>query len=176
MKVLVTLDGSSFSEAALETALKMAQPAAAEVHLLTVGEPPPLPPASHRREQPGSMRDPMSDILVPEYIPTPHHKEPVETYDQTIERAERELLQYLQSKAVLFKGLPVKFKVAISKDAAEEIINYAKAEGVDLIVMATHGRSGLAAVVQGSVAREVVRSAPCPVTLVHPKSAQASTV
>jgi nucleotide-binding universal stress UspA family protein len=50
-----------------------------------------------------------------------------------------------------------------------EIISAAQTEGVDLIVMGTHGRSGLAHVLMGSVAERVVNKAPCPVlTIRHP--------
>ena len=50
-----------------------------------------------------------------------------------------------------------------------EIINAAQSEGVDLIVMGTHGRTGLAHVLMGSVAERVVNKAPCPVlTVRHP--------
>jgi nucleotide-binding universal stress UspA family protein len=53
---------------------------------------------------------------------------------------------------------------------AEEIVRYADARDVDLIVMGTHGRSGVAHLLMGSVAEHVVRAAPCPVLLVrHPK-------
>lgn len=51
-----------------------------------------------------------------------------------------------------------------------EIIAAAREEGVDLIVMGTHGRTGLAHALIGSVAEKVVRKAPCPVlTVRHPK-------
>jgi nucleotide-binding universal stress UspA family protein len=50
-----------------------------------------------------------------------------------------------------------------------EIIHTARAEGVDLIVMGTHGRTGLAHVLMGSVAERVVQKAGCPVlTVRHP--------
>jgi nucleotide-binding universal stress UspA family protein len=50
-----------------------------------------------------------------------------------------------------------------------EIINAAQSESTDLVVMATHGRSGLAHVLMGSVAERVVNKAPCPVlTIRHP--------
>lgn len=53
---------------------------------------------------------------------------------------------------------------------AEEIVKYANAEQIDLIVMGTHGRPGMAHLLMGSVAEKVVRSAPCPVlTLRHPE-------
>jgi len=44
-----------------------------------------------------------------------------------------------------------------------EIIHYAREQAIDLIVIATHGRSGLRHVLMGSVAERVVRKAPCPV-------------
>jgi nucleotide-binding universal stress UspA family protein len=50
-----------------------------------------------------------------------------------------------------------------------EIVSLARDEKVDLIVMGTQGRSGLAHVFMGSVAEKVVRKAPCPVlTVKHP--------
>jgi len=50
-----------------------------------------------------------------------------------------------------------------------EIINAVQTEGADLIVMGTHGRSGLSHVLMGSVAERVVRKAPCAVlTIRHP--------
>jgi nucleotide-binding universal stress UspA family protein len=50
---------------------------------------------------------------------------------------------------------------------SEAIVQYAKGEGVDVIVMGTHGRNGLAHLFMGSVAERVVRLAPCPVLTVH---------
>jgi nucleotide-binding universal stress UspA family protein len=54
-------------------------------------------------------------------------------------------------------------------EPAEAIVNYARANPVDLIVMSTHGRSGLARLVYGSVAEKVLHLAPCPVLLVRAK-------
>jgi universal stress protein A len=51
-----------------------------------------------------------------------------------------------------------------------EIIRYAKEHDIDLIVLGTHGRSGLAHMLLGSVAERVVRKAPCPVLTVRPES------
>jgi nucleotide-binding universal stress UspA family protein len=50
---------------------------------------------------------------------------------------------------------------------ADEIVRFADARDADLIVMGTHGRTGLAHLVMGSVAEHVVRAAPCPVLLVR---------
>jgi nucleotide-binding universal stress UspA family protein len=49
-----------------------------------------------------------------------------------------------------------------------EIIRYARAHGVDLIVIGTHGRGPIAHMLLGSVAEKVVRKAPCPVLTVRP--------
>lgn len=49
-----------------------------------------------------------------------------------------------------------------------EIIRYAKDQNIDLITLGTHGRSGLAHVLLGSVAERVVRKAPCPVLTIRP--------
>jgi len=50
---------------------------------------------------------------------------------------------------------------------AEEIVRYANERDIDLIIMGTHGRSGVAHLLLGSVAEHVVRAAPCPVLLVR---------
>jgi nucleotide-binding universal stress UspA family protein len=49
---------------------------------------------------------------------------------------------------------------------AMEVVEFAKARGFDLIVMGTHGRTGLRHVALGSVAERVLRMAPCPVLTV----------
>jgi len=54
---------------------------------------------------------------------------------------------------------------------APAILEYATSGGFDLIVMGTHGRTGLSHAVLGSVAERVVRRAPCPVLTVHASEA-----
>jgi nucleotide-binding universal stress UspA family protein len=57
-----------------------------------------------------------------------------------------------------------------SDTPSEEIVRYAGQEGIDLIVMGTHGRVKVAHLLMGSVAEKVVRTAPCPVlTVRHPE-------
>lgn len=53
-----------------------------------------------------------------------------------------------------------------------EIIRYARVQEIDLIVLGTHGRSGLSHVLLGSVAERVVRHAPCPVLTIRPAKHQ----
>ena len=66
-----------------------------------------------------------------------------------------------ESKAAAVEGFP---KV--------EIIRYARKQEIDLIVLSTHGRTGLSHVLMGSVAETVVRTAPCPVLTVRPEGHQ----
>lgn len=54
---------------------------------------------------------------------------------------------------------------------APAIVELAEQENVELIVMSTHGRTGLTRVLMGSVAEEVVRKAKCPVLTVKPSAA-----
>jgi nucleotide-binding universal stress UspA family protein len=54
-----------------------------------------------------------------------------------------------------------------------KIVEVAEEEKSDLIVMTTHGRTGLSHLVMGSVAEKIVRTAPCPVLTIRPTSATA---
>jgi len=56
--------------------------------------------------------------------------------------------------------------VLLSGEPFVEIIRYAKREQVDLIIMGTHGRTGIEHILLGSVAEKVVRKSPCPVLTV----------
>ncbi len=56
--------------------------------------------------------------------------------------------------------------VLLEGDPASEIVRYAEEQVVDLIVMGTHGRSGLERLLMGSVAEKVMREAPCSVLVV----------
>lgn len=78
----------------------------------------------------------------------------------------RELERRQQKVEVL--GLRARHKVVIGVPA-EVIVGEADLERADLIVMGTHGRSGLPHVLLGSVAEEVIRKAPCPVLAVRAK-------
>ena len=54
-------------------------------------------------------------------------------------------------------------------DAAQMIIDYVKKNGIDLIVIATHGYSGVRRLMFGSVALQVLHDADVPVLLIRPK-------
>lgn len=70
-----------------------------------------------------------------------------------------------------FAGFPVEILVIKPiKPVYAEIIEFAKNNNVDLIVISTHGRTGVKHLLLGSVAEQVVRQSPCPVTVVPIKS------
>ena len=61
---------------------------------------------------------------------------------------------------------------AVVGDAVHEIVKYASKHEVGLIVIGTHGRTGLSHLLLGSVAEKLVRLATCPVLTVHPQGRQ----
>lgn len=89
----------------------------------------------------------------------------METFCVTmITEGERNLAEFMERH---FAGVEARGKVTCG-DFAEEILQCAKEEGADMIVMGTHGRTGMARVLFGSVAEKVLRHAPCPVVAIRP--------
>lgn len=87
-----------------------------------------------------------------------------ELLQELIAGAERQLTPWTEKPAA--QGLTVKTAV-ITGRPSESIIKHAASERCDLIVMGTHGRTGLSHVVMGSVSERVLRKAPCPVLTVR---------
>jgi len=65
--------------------------------------------------------------------------------------------------------------VFLEGDPAEEIVRYGRDAGADVIVMGTHGRTGLERLLMGSVAERVLRDAPCSVRVVKLPKGQPAT-
>ena len=61
-----------------------------------------------------------------------------------------------------------------SDSPVAHIVEYSQATGIDLIVMGTHGRSGISHLLLGSVAEHIVRRAPCSVLTVRPSEPKAA--
>jgi nucleotide-binding universal stress UspA family protein len=137
-KILVPLDGSNVAEAALPYARMLAERLGAAVELLSV-----IDPGEIER----SVADPdaLTEIAC-------YHKARVE--------------QYLSKAAGSFFGSLPQCRIERGA-AAENIIDAAAESGETLIVMASHGRSGLARWLLGSVAEKVLRGATNPLLLVH---------
>ncbi len=87
----------------------------------------------------------------------------------------RELQERLSDVVPSDKSIVVEHRL-LAGDPAEAIVRVAETENIDLIVMGTHGRRGLARLLMGSVAEAVVRAAPCPVlTMKQPAHAEVAS-
>jgi len=88
-----------------------------------------------------------------------------EMSEQMEDSAERELPDVMNCEAL--RGLKVE-EVIGHGDAAAEIVRIAEEHDIDLIVISSHGRTGLGRILFGSTAEAVVRHARCPVLVVKP--------
>ncbi len=103
-----------------------------------------------------------------------HVEEPAAAYGgagdvfyATPEIDEATLRQRLEAVVPSDKSIQFEHRL-VTGDPSTEIVRLAEEDNVDLIVMGTHGRTGLVRLLMGSVAEAVVRRAPCPVfTLKH---------
>ena len=86
--------------------------------------------------------------------------------EQLEDSAARELPRFAGCEE--FEGLDVE-DVITRGEAASEIVRVAAERGVDLIIISSHGRTGLGRILFGSTAESVVRRAHCPVLVVKPE-------
>jgi len=144
--IVVPLDASAFAEQALDQASELASAMVATFHLVSI-------------------------VPLPHVLPIHIHKE---NESQSLMRAvlhQSELerrTHYLERKAEYFKeqGLRVQTDVAPGHPA-EEILRFSTQHQQTLLVMTTHGSSGLRRILLGSVAMKVVQEAHVPVLLVR---------
>lgn len=141
--IVVPLDGSAFSQQALPAAVGLARRAGAAMHLVYVQDPIAAPV-----DVPGG---PVLDQQL------------VALSETDMERDLRGLAGRVSSRG----GLRVSTAIRHGR-ASEAIAAYAREVGADLIVLTTHGRSGLSRLWLGSVADELVRIADVPVLAVRP--------
>lgn len=167
--VLVPLDRSPLSEGALSVVTHLIEGTETEVTLFTVGE---APKATVQRRKGLRRPLPLASLVgsFPRGVIPATPARYVETKGQAVERVEHELLEYLDEvgRPLAETGHPVHAAVYFG-EPAHTIIDFAKRGQFDLIVMATHGRSGLRETLQGSVTAEVIRSGVCPVLVLRPK-------
>ena len=91
---------------------------------------------------------------------------PIADIEEQLENsAERELPKLAECDEC--SGLNVE-EVVVHGEAASEIVRVAKERSADLIVISSHGRTGLGRILFGSTAEAVVRHATCPVLVVKP--------
>lgn len=150
-KILVPLDGSRFAEQALTHAMNIAAAGAVEIHLLSV--------APLLDDQTQSVVD-----MYPVYV----YRDYMVNHASESERIKQGLQDYLDQLSRRLNGLGHLVVSAVRLgQPAEEIISYAGENGCELIVMSTHGRSGIGRWVYGSVADKVLRGSATPVLLVR---------
>jgi len=92
--------------------------------------------------------------------------------EQLEDSAERELPRLTDCEEL--NGLEVE-EVIVHGDAAAEIVRVAEEHEADLIVISSHGRTGLGRMIFGSTAEAVVRHASCPVLVVKPPQEEESS-
>lgn len=164
--VLVTLDGSRLSEAALDVAVRLVAGTETQIILLSVGDPlPEFDTEVLNLEQPTpELNEAPGDLLL-----LPREARAIDQRARLYEQRRNELMRYLTPhlERLQEQGLRVSAAVAFG-DAAASIIRFARTHDIDVIVMATHGRTGLAHLLYGSVAERVVASGVAPVLLVRP--------
>jgi nucleotide-binding universal stress UspA family protein len=90
----------------------------------------------------------------------------IQTFEhEIIEGGEKQIEEFARTYCGDF---PVCKTRVVLGDAAEEIIKYIKSEGIDLVIMGTHGRKGLDRIIFGSVADRVIKMSPVPVMSINP--------
>jgi len=70
-------------------------------------------------------------------------------------------------KRLKAKGIHAESEVLLGGQVVDELVDYAEKNGVDLVILATHGRSGVSRWVWGSVADRILRSVSVPVLMVR---------
>ena len=154
-RILVPLDGSRFASRSLKYAVEIAQKFNAEIILIQV-EKPATAIAASDGPQPDIQSPAAAKIAMQIALDEDNRK---------LSKAKR----YLSRKAreIKAKKIVCSYQANIG-NPAESIILYSKRKKIDLIIMTSHGKSGLVRAVMGSVADEVVRKSGKPVLVIRP--------
>jgi nucleotide-binding universal stress UspA family protein len=89
---------------------------------------------------------------------------------EAAERAEAAHWRLEEQSAAIGPDVPIELEIVVAHFVPGAIVEFARDSGADLIAMSTHGRSGIARLVLGSVAEQVLRSAEIPVICYPPPS------
>lgn len=146
-KILVPIDFSPSSRAALAAAAEFAEHFGAELHLVHVI---PMFPTT----------------TLPDFIPEA----------KFIEEARKEADRHFAAcKADLgSKGIKVSFSIEVGDDVAGEILDVVDREHADMVVVSTHGLTGWHPLVFGSIAEKVLKLVSCPVLLLRTEKPESS--
>lgn len=140
-KILFPTDFSEGAMSALPYAVEMAKAYGAKLYLLHV----------------------IYDIATASGLHVPHTSVD-KMYSEMQETAQKELERFGLRQREGLNNVEYSIKRGVPY---EEILKFAKDNGIDLIVIGTHGRKGLDRVLFGSTAERVVRNSPCPVLTVR---------
>ncbi len=141
-KILYPVDLSESSAKLVPYVTEMAKKFESEIHLLFAAR--------------------VFDYFTGIYVPHPSISK-FET--EIVEGADRRMQEFVEEHFEHFPGVKT---LVVAGDAAEEILKYTESEGIDLLIIGTHGRKGLEKIIFGSVAERVIKSSPVPVLLVNP--------
>jgi nucleotide-binding universal stress UspA family protein len=145
-RILLPTDFSTLSATATQYACELATKFDAELHLLHTLE-------VHASATPAFAMG----LALPQYI------------QESRAAAEKALTGVLDPQWAVGRKV---VQAVVEGSPKVEVIRYARTHEIDMIVLATHGRTGLAHVLIGSVAESVVRTAPCPVLTVRSEGHQ----
>jgi nucleotide-binding universal stress UspA family protein len=146
-RILAPTDFSELSNQGLISALELAEAFGAKLLLLHVVEPPPYPVE-------GIVPSHLGATLLDDL-----ERQATNDLAQVLPEAQRSKVEVARRVVV---GIPYR-----------KIVEVGEEEKSDLIVMTTHGRTGLSHLLMGSVAEKIVRTAPCPVLTIRPTSVTA---
>ena len=152
--ILVPLDGSELGERALSLAQSLAKSSGATIHLLhSVSRRPEL-----EATRGGSAIVSIQAIEVEMGLAR-----------QLIEMQQKQGGDYLERVAAKVRNAGIRVELAVTEGAAgDNIVDYARDHGIDLIVMSTRGHGGIKRLFVGSVTDGVIRSGHVPVLVVPP--------
>ena len=152
-KILTPVDFSDFSIDAAKSAYELCKETGGELHLIHVVAP-------HH----------MFLLMPISAVPGERARE-MARESAMVEQAEDELERIKKDQ---FDGSKKVRSTVVVGHPVNEIERYARKEGIDLILLPTHGRTGIEHVLIGSVAEKLVRTAPCSVMVIRarPKSGQ----
>ena len=146
-RIMIALDGSPLAECAIAPGLEMAARLKGEVSFLRA-------------------------------VPQAPIDEPLEEHEHGLNRRlQQELIEeaesYLHARSIQLAPTDMKIKTEVrSGPAANNILEFVETYGTDLIVMATHGRTGLPRWVYGSVTEKVLRGVDCSMLVIRPTATE----
>jgi universal stress protein A len=144
-KILAPIDFSEHSMNAMRSAMELAKDVGAEVHLVHV-----IAPHHHFIPLPLATNVEQSRELAREAA--------------MLEQAEEELAHLKKDE---FGDSKKVMTFAVIGHPVQKLVDYAKEQNIDLIVMATHGRSGIEHALLGGTTEKLVRSSPCSVLVIR---------